>query len=745
MKNHLCKGAKVKRLKGTAKINGYLLAGFLFGLVGPVMAEHGPLTTIQRDGWIDSRVQDLVSAGLVSQPEKPLKDLTNLEVAQLAKTATENWYAQVPSASTGNPPAAGKSLKDLVEEFKGELESMDVDVAKLEDRIYDQQYRNERFAAWQMEDLKRTGTNASGYSRSYFDTYRGFGPNAVYGPMDYNDIMFADMRLHSVPVPFVLFDADIRLTRTIGLYYADPINPFFDLRWLSLSDANEVCNVTAGDFYRHYTPLTLNNSEIPLYTLVEPTPYHRVRKDVEELVYMDHGSDWHLRGFEAASDQAVKDPVFSSFHLQAMGGELQSATPYSFANNYAGSEGALDFFDDNLEIKGAGLLLWDDTGTANVPYLPNLISTFAHTYQIGSLSSHATLPVDKDFSVKGDVEYAGSWYQDDSRNAQSVIQDWALLAGGSVNYQGAHLTVKYINNGAYFYSPGAQTNRFSASPGTGYISFSPTALPDPTIDDGLQGYLNNYAFQGVNRPSFAGYDRMAENMLPYGDATPDRIGFVFGFSADIGKDGWLKPQAAVAVNMHEIQPNYVLTGSGNSVLPVDSGVPSTSIRQFGDYEGALTIDFAKALEGMPATCDLMADYKHQTTDLGLGASPFSVDTFLIGADAGPFPQVPLLDGLVLSLAFEQAQSTGSEYTLNGIGSPPTVANYAAYFDSGSIGGYTYQALDITRTSWAFGARLPLSSTFDIHGDCFINQYTWTDVPAFDRREQIWRITYEVSF
>jgi hypothetical protein len=141
---------------------------------------------------------------------------------------------------------------------------------------------------------------------------------------------------------------------------------------------------------------------------------------------------------------------------------------------------------------------------------------------------------------------------------------------------------------------------------------------------------------------------------------------------------------------------------------------------------------------------LSVDYKHQTTDLGLGGPLFAGDNFIAAADAGPFPHVPLFEGLVVSLAYELAQSSGSEYTLTGAGSPPTLAYYASYFDTSTMG-YTYQALDVTRTSWAFGVKCPLSSTFEIHGDLFLNQYTWTDEPGFDRREQIWRLTDEVSF
>jgi hypothetical protein len=201
------------------------------------------------------------------------------------------------------------------------------------------------------------------------------------------------------------------------------------------------------------------------------------------------------------------------------------------------------------------------------------------------------------------------------------------------------------------------------------------------------------------------------------------------------------------LNLHEIQPDYVYVsiGGGTGVLPVDSAAPQTNTRTFTGYEGALSIDFAKGLPGLPPTCDVAFDYKHQETDLGLGTSPFSVDTFIACADAGPFPQIPLLEGLILSGAIEQAQSSGSEYTLNGVGNPPTLASYSSILDNSELNNYQYQALNITRTSYAFGVRCPISPTFEIHGDWFYNQYTWSDVPGFDRREQIWRLTYEVSF
>ena len=104
------------------------------------------------------------------------------------------------------------------------------------------------------------------------------------------------------------------------------------------------------------------------------------------------------------------------------------------------------------------------------------------------------------------------------------------MAKGDLELLGAHLTVKYVNNGPYFFSPGAQTNRYTPATGTaGYLN------SNQSLDHGLPGYLDGYVYQGVSRPSFAPFDRLSENILPYGDGTPNRAGFVFGFSGAFGR------------------------------------------------------------------------------------------------------------------------------------------------------------------------------------------------------------------
>jgi hypothetical protein len=263
--------------------------------------------------------------------------------------------------------------------------------------------------------------------------------------------------------------------------------------------------------------------------------------------------------------------------------------------------------------------------------------------------------------------------------------------------------------------------------------------------------LNNYAFQTVARPAFAPYDRMMENILPYGDASPNRRGLILGLSGGIGKEGWIQPKGSYVLQMQEIQPIYVLNGAGDAVLPADSQDPTAVPRVFGGWEAALVLDFAKGLEGTPSVLSLAGDYRHQTSDTGFaGAEPFTVDTFVVTADAGPFPAIPLVEGMVLTASYTQAQSKGDEFFLSGTGVPPTLAQYHSFLDSGALGLYgtgltAPQTMSVTRTSVAVGFKVPLSRSMELRGDWFINRYTWAEMPSFDRREQIWVLGYELTF
>jgi hypothetical protein len=189
------------------------------------------------------------------------------------------------------------------------------------------------------------------------------------------------------------------------MYYQDPILQHYQLRWLQLSNFNEICSLTAGDFYKSYTPLTLWNYEVPIYTFIEPTSFNRTRKDVEEWIYMDHGTDEHLRGFQAAATVTFdKDPFLSDVKLQAMAGPMNTGTAFTYGSYFAGTEGSLSVLGDNLELQGTGLLLWQDPSSANAPYISDFPDTWAHQYEIGGIMERATIPFADKVGITASME-----------------------------------------------------------------------------------------------------------------------------------------------------------------------------------------------------------------------------------------------------------------------------------------------------------------------------------------------------
>ena len=695
-------------------------------------AAHGPLLGTDRDAWINARVQALVDSGTFVGTRKPVSEWTNLEVAQA--TAAEVEKTQVASSKPVDDAA------DLVGEFRTEIAAMGVDLAKIEARLRAAKRRNADFGVQQEALRRKTGTQISGDSRAYFSDARGFGRYAQLGPTNPFDVFYVDLRLKSVPAPKVLFDAQVRFTRTIGFEYVDPISTNWSIRWLDLGWMGDDFKFHAGDFWRSYTPLTLWNSEVPVYTLVEPTVLKRVRKNLEEFLFLDHGNDWRMRGLEAAEDKEWDSGVLKAVHAEAMAGMTRIAYSGVFGETYGGTQGGLDLFGGKMGLRGTGLILQDLRETATVAYIPNDPTTYAMRQSVVSGMLNLDLPLPKDIRATATGEWARSKYEENLQVPTRVLSDWAFRGAGAFERNGLKLTWKYLNNGPEFFSPGAQTNRWTPySNTTGYINSA------NNLDMGLYGYRNIDVFQGMSLPFFAPYDRLDENILPYGDATPNREVFLLGFNGTLGSNGWLNLQLSDTLAAKEWQPDYVQTGSGSTVLPVDSLKSSMVARTFGGGEAAVVADLAKAWDKAPSTCVLTGDFKQQSSDLGSGMDPFTVKSWFVGADVGPVPYVKFLGKVVFSVSYGQTKATGSEYTLNSFGMPPTLDGYWSLYDNTPLGGLSYRALNISRDTLAFGAQVKLSKTFVIHADLFSHKWTWADAPTYDRRDQTWKLTNEISF
>jgi len=732
-------GRKTERMKLTKPIL-ILCATLGLGLVSSAFAMHGALGSTDRDAWIDSRVDALVAAGWVSKPTVSTRDLTNLQVAMLVAEAAPAAEA-VPEvgATSSTIVAAKKGHQELVAEFKADLDAMSDELAKREDRLTETRRLIDKMRVTTQEALRKTGTQISGKGRFFFSNFRGFGANKDYGDSDWNNYSIADIRLQSVPVPALLFDTTLRFTKTMGAYYNDSLTTpqAFRARWIALTCAGKPGKVTAGDFFKSYTRLTLWNYDIPVHTIIEPALFTHLRKENEEANFLDHGNDWRMRGLELSTDQTWDGthPI-SGFQAQVMGGLLQSASATQYTQEYGGTQVRLSLLEGALGLQASGLLTQDDPKTAPFAYDRAVTTTWSSHQMVGSLSANGAVTVQEDWKLEGSTEYAKSRFQQDRNDRAFQLKDWAVLSSGSVQWKDLRVGAKYLNVGPNFLSYAAQTNR----------SVEGVSLKGEFNGVETVGYHRGFVTSGDWEGDFFGdYDRLTENILPYGDATPNRKGFLFDASAKLGMDGWVQPQARVGVGLKEFQPLYVRTGVADYVLPADSLSTTAVARSFQHLEGALVLDFSKLVESLPATSMLSADFKHQTSDPGLGDDPFKVDTLLVSAEAGPFKRAPVVGALIFSAAFERVQARGREFVLTGVGNPGTLSAHIPKYHTAGLGTFTYADLNVDRTTFAFGFKWPVTKIFRIYGDWLSRKYVWKDQAGYDRRDQIWKLTHELTF
>lgn len=755
---------------------------------GTAFADHGALGTNQRDAWINASLARLAATGYLPVSAKPFDQMTNLEAAENVARASERVLAQAPEipglvdpvpgivapaaapaavapqaavtpaapmAATTPVAAPPADLKYLVEEYRKELAALGVDIEKLQSRLKHRRTLFSKLTAEQAKTLDRTGSEVGVYSRGYVNGYRTIG----VGSISHDGDTFMSLMLRSVPVPKVLFETDLRIWYTLGYYFVDP-GQRLDLRTITLSSTNKAGVFQAGDFFQRLTPLTLwNSSEV--HTLVEPRVLQWRRHDREEIVLMDRGEDWRLRGLRFANEGVALpipkiDPVLS---WNLMGGPVKMATTGDFANYWSAAKLGVGFLDHKFDFDAVGLRLWDDPSSAHVGYINDFPKTWYQVYQVGGLNPRLNLDVANDLKVKADWDGATCKYNDDKNNSDRYYRDWASILRGSVESHGVALSAKAFNVGPNYYNPGSQTLRYTPGATTsvgaplGYVTSSGYR------DTGVIGYRDRFLFTDIARPSFAPYDRLEEAILPYGDATPNRKGFTVGADAKLLAKAWVHPQIWFT-SADEIEPNWVRVPQASGVdriLAVDSGLNTATTRTFKGVDAALQLDLAAVL-GLKSILGVGGEFKKQSSDLGY--AKMDSKTIVGSLDVPPSVVcVPVLvatlvnpkiyekfnkyfKGLDFNFAVRRIEGSGQEYGLSGT----TLAEYAFQPVSTDLGKYALRNYDLTRTELLMGARYQITKTLNVRADWLQRTEKIEDPHApSTTRNQEWRMMYEASF
>ncbi len=720
------------------------------GFFAIARAAHGPMASTERSSEINRALQTLLAREVAPAPEgadpSAPASWTNLQAAEWTARASERLMAQVPSelpslddepgavpamAPSSQKAALNRDLGTLVTEFQKELAVMEVDVKAVEKKLRALEAADESMRLELKEMLPRTGAQIKGKARGYTQNLRGFGPDRARIPADSLAASYIESDFVSLPVPFLLFEAGIRVWMTYGPNYdKEPIRPEVEVRKLSLSSRTKHLSVTAGDFFKSWTPLTLWNQET-VFNRVEPLPLKWRRADAEEIADMDRHPDWRLRGLTLSSAVTLaRGPLPLQVGCEVMGGRVRAAQEgWNFSSYWTGGRAVLGLLKDHLEFSGAGLMLLDDPESANVVYDAAQPLTFERRQGVGSFSARlAGLKPGAGLSVEGGTEYASSRFQDDRNNRDRVLRDWAMSTSLSVASSRARIEGKYADNGPDFYSPGAQT--LCDTPGSAPFHHENARYQDFN----LVGLRNRFLFQDFQRPFFTPYSREIEMIWPYGDATPNRKGFTAALSVSLGKSNWIKPLLSFT-GAKEVHANFVIDPVTAQSRAVDSMTNTAEARSYSGFEGVLDLDLTEKGKRL-AWKRLQLGYKTQK-GTGNGADLKS-GTFTGALDFG----VPgkRFTSLGFTLGASSNQADGSDYF-----QADGTAQHHSLLDGDALGAYARQTIHTRRVTYLMGTQYTVNPAVSIRMDWTWTSRTRRDEPDYDNREQFWRLGYEARF
>ena len=546
-----------------------------------------------------------------------------------ANSASE---VNAPTTQTGAQEEAArleaiKNIHSLEEAYQYELKLVKDKVAALKDKVDDadaQQYdlRKRIKGISQFPTIAVYGLGrATGIVDQFFQNgVPGWiGKRTSFGFLDLNPTgtVSKEVRWNTI----LRLSSDL-MSNTPGSFTLRRVTMDFNPPWFSAK---------VGDFDEAYTPLMMWNRD-NLDLGYKPEMWAR-QDDYEKYEsFLNNEPYWPLRGLKIGSDvmwpdstvvQEIKGSFFAHMIRNGfndnggwyLGPNIFTDWVFGGTAEVGSSKWYLGGISAQAKVDGYGLIYDEpiDTEAPGSPYSLFSPSTWAHQYILGSVKPDLKMGLGGDFYIGGNMEFAGSKYQDDKQNSGRVFNDFALLGGPYVQFGNSRISLNYLNVGPYYYSPLAQTRQDTNNP------FSSTYLLSPGFSEPL--VRNQYFLTNLPRAGgiYGFYDRSLDNTFPYGLATPNRQGF--GGELDIKtleKDS-LKVKGAVYF-VQELGGNLVVNTGGTGFLPVDSptGTTIVPIRNFVYVNLGPSFNIGPYLPGFNGNLEIGTNVRFEQTTSALG-------------------------------------------------------------------------------------------------------------------------------
>ncbi|HRU39000.1 MAG TPA: hypothetical protein P5511_03915, partial [Candidatus Goldiibacteriota bacterium] len=514
---------------------------------------------IDSSHWTYKDIKSLIDAGVITK-SLDKESLTRDEVVEYINDGVANvlYAADKPSASgSASTKELSKQIDKLYELVKAYMTDMLKNQQKLDDilnTIGDLKVKKAEIEKKQDKLLNSLGMRINGESSAYMTDLLLFGdsyvPSERVRPItQYLDMMFS---LHASKVIYA--EATFRMLNFFGGYWGS-----FDVVGLKrfFVQGNLPVAFIFGDYQAKLTPFTL-------WAVDDERPFEsRLFSDKREMNKKELNltdNSWPLTGGKAHTIVSIADAV--DVELQVLGARLQEAEKsskpapllkYNFTSDIyttasythdqylLGGRVASDFYLNeilkglakiNIGVNFVEIVDAKDTGVYASKTLDNYV---------GSADLKAEI---LDGVVKVDGEFAMSYYTDD-KWVKNYVTDTGIKAGAELKLFDTKLRADFIMNGRDFTAYAAQTRIFNEAEnvnGALYLTQNNTwNLQNKPPKYEVGGHV--YPFTQYNPQivvsyngaagiygNLLGYPVYENNLLPYGDASPDRTGIVASLS-----------------------------------------------------------------------------------------------------------------------------------------------------------------------------------------------------------------------
>lgn len=465
---------------------------------------------------------------------------------------------------------------------------------------------------------------ASGYARGTFlmddfDTKSAIEDTVTARKLNSGHVL-ADLSINVQPNANTELLGQVRVRNDFGGFWGSGVT--FDVRQLYLKGVvGGIVRYQLGDFNYKLTPYTFYNNEEEL-SQNEAEIFSIYRDMMHQDLFYDDNNSWRQQGasidFGLEFKRFVEELNFNFFSSRVRPSNFTSISDQIFLG---ASIGLVQSEKLKLAFNYVRMLDIEETSNSN-RYLNNPVFSTALEAKIWKNANYSLL-------AKGEVGASKFQYENDTLSP--ILEDYFMDLNIQFNSlkTGLSLDLNYINVGADFRSPGAQTKRIAFTSQLG----------------AYERYGNEQALRSVNMmdlmrdvslynqqisPILMAYNPSYGNSNPYGNASPNRSGLKLKLSHKDLKKRW-------EANFHFNQLSEIL-GSGTD-----------EIRNFSSWKIESKIDLAKFLNGYQRKIELNASYWSENTsraeESGLQTVDLSNRMLNLGLNIGLGNNFELLAGL----------------------------------------------------------------------------------------------------